>query len=130
MRLDLRHDLPFVSIALTYRGSTLVLQDVLVDTGSGTTILSADAVAAVGLVPEPTDILRTLRGVGGREVVFTRVVDVIQLDTTTIDKPLVEIGGMDYGFAISGILGTDLLQRTGAVIDFKRQVIDLQPGQY
>ena len=124
MRLDLRHDLPFVSLDLDYRGSTLVIPDVLVDTGSASTVISADAVEAIGLVPEPTDVLRTLRGVGGREVVFTRVVDLLRVGAREVRQLLIEVGGMDYGFAISGILGMDFLIRAGAIIDLNRRVIE------
>jgi hypothetical protein len=40
---------------------------VLVDTGSAATLLAADIVAALGIVPLPEDILHTLRGVGGTD---------------------------------------------------------------
>jgi len=124
MRLDLRHELPFVSLVLRYRGASLVVPDVLVDTGSASTIVAADAVSAIGLIPEPTDILRTLRGIGGREVVFTRVLDQIQVGERSLPRFMVEIGGMDYGFAISGILGMDFLLQAGAAIDLGRREID------
>jgi hypothetical protein len=128
MHISLLHDLPFVSVALTYRGLTAIVEDVLVDTGSGGTLVAADAVAALNLVPEPTDVLRTLRGVGGREVVFTRVVDRLRVGERALDQFLVEIGGMDYGFAINGILGMDFLTRSRAVIDFTRNEIEFPQG--
>jgi len=36
----------------------------------------------------------------------------------------IEIGGMNYGFSINGILGMDILTRTGAVIDLNRFTIE------
>jgi hypothetical protein len=32
----------------------------------------------------------------------------------------IEVGAMDYGFAIDGIIGTDFLLQVGAVIDLSR----------
>jgi len=92
---------------------------VLVDTGSATTILAADVVASIHISPLPTDILHTIRGVGGREVVFTRRVDYFQVGEHTLPDLDIEVGGMDYGFEINGILGMDFLTRTGAIINLK-----------
>ena len=36
----------------------------------------------------------------------------------------VEIGGMDYGFEIQGILGMDFLRQTGAVISLKDMTVE------
>lgn len=70
MQLTLRDNLPFTQITIAYQSAAIVLRNVLIDTGSATTILSADAVAAVQIVPSPQDVLYTIRGVGGSEVVF------------------------------------------------------------
>ena len=124
MRIELRHDLPFVSVELTFRGRTVEVPDVLVDTGSASTVVSADAVEAIGLVLEPTDVLDSLRGIGGREFVFRRAIDRLRVGERAVDSFKVEIGGMDYGFAISGILGMDFLAPAGAVIDLGQRLIE------
>jgi hypothetical protein len=72
MQLTLKDDLPFTSVQVAYRGSEMEISDVLVDTGSATTILAADEVAQIGIVPESSDMLYVIRGVGGVETVFTR----------------------------------------------------------
>lgn len=63
IRLTLKDDLPFVQITVTYQGAELEISDVLVDTGSATTILAADHVIGIGIVPEPSDILHGIRTV-------------------------------------------------------------------
>ena len=55
MRLELKDDLPFVSIQVNYQGRLLTISGVLVDTGSATSILSADQVATIDLHPAPND---------------------------------------------------------------------------
>lgn len=119
MRLTLRDELPFVTVTFTHRGASAQVPDMLVDTGSASTLLNADIAAGLGIVPEPTDRLRTLRGVGGREVVFTRQIDRLDVASRGVAGFEVEIGGMDYGFSISGILGMDFLARTGAVLNLR-----------
>ncbi|MEW6363658.1 MAG: retropepsin-like aspartic protease [Acidobacteriota bacterium] len=125
MRLRLKDSLPFVSLTVTYRGLPVEVPEVLVDTGSATTILAADIVEAVRIAPSPEDALCTLRGVGGNEVVFTRRVDSLRLGHFEMAHFEIEIGGMDYGFDINGILGMDCLTRAGAVINLRDMEIDL-----
>jgi predicted aspartyl protease len=120
MRLTLKYSLPFVTVTLAYRQAEIEVSHVLVDTGSARTMFAADMVAQVGLIPEPEDSLLTVRGVGGAEVVFTRVVDRVQVGRQAVEQFEVEVGGMDYGFEINGILGMDFLTCTGAVINLHR----------
>ena len=102
-----------------YKGCQVDVTDVVVDTGSATTLLSADSLAAIGIVPDPHDVLYTIRGVGGIEAVFSRKVDRLLLGTRAVPDFEIEVGGMDYGFSINGILGMDFLLHTGAVIDLR-----------
>ena len=44
MRLTLRDNLPFAQVTVKHRGAELTISDVLIDTGSATTILAADQV--------------------------------------------------------------------------------------
>ena len=117
MRLTLKDDLPFVRITASYHDAEIDIPDVLLDTGSATTILSADQVAQIGIVPEPTDTLYTIRGVGGIETVFTRRIAQIRIGQQQVCDFEIEVGGMDYGFEIQGILGMDFLLQAGAIID-------------
>ena len=65
----------------------------------------------------PEDRLSTIRGVGGSEVVFRRRVDCLQVGEKGLVNFDLEVGGMDYGFAINGILGMDFLTESKAIID-------------
>lgn len=117
MRLRLRDNLPFVGITVAHQRGKIKIPNILVDTGSGGTILSADVLSKIGIVPQPEDTLHTIFGVGGSEVVFTRTVDELKVGTYSVKQFEIEIGGMDYGFDIQGILGMDFLTSAGAKID-------------
>ncbi|HEU5257620.1 MAG TPA: retropepsin-like aspartic protease [Vicinamibacterales bacterium] len=126
MQLTLRHDLAFVTASLTYRGATVSVPVLLVDTGAASTVINADLAADAGVFLEPGDRLRTLRGVGGREYVFVRDVDRLAIGAHGLDDFEVEIGELDYGLEIGGILGMDFLCTAGAVVDLDRMMIEFR----
>ena len=127
MQLTLRDDLILASVTVTYRGHEIEISDVVVDTGSATTMLSTDIVAQVGVVPEMEDVLHFIRGVGGTEVVFSRCVDRLQVGSQCIEQFEIEVGGIDDTFDINGILGMDFLLYTRATIDLNAMRLDF-PG--
>jgi predicted aspartyl protease len=117
MQLVLREGLPFVTLTIAHRGASVDVPNVLVDTGAASTVVNADVAAAVGIVAEHTDRLRKLRGVGGHEFVFVRQLDRLSLGLHGVSDFDIEIGEMDYGFDIDGILGMDFLTTACAIID-------------
>jgi len=127
MELTLRNQLPFVTLTVTYQDNRLDIPWVLLDTGSAGTLLSAAWMARLGIEPEPADILHTIRGVGGTEVVFTRQVDSVGIENRRVADFLIEIGGMDYGISLNGILGMDFLTETGAVINLNKGNLTFEP---
>lgn len=104
-------------MTIAYRNRHLRLADVLLDTGSAGTVFSADRVLSIGLLYEADDPVHRIRGVGGAEFVFSKRVDSLSMGELRIDGFNVEIGAMDYGFELDGILGLDFLMSVGAVID-------------
>lgn len=124
MQLTFRHDLAFVTATLTYSGTSIEIPDVLVDTGAASTVINADHAAEAGIHVRPTDRLRRLRGVGGHEHVFVRRIDRLAIGEQGADDFEIEIGEMDYGFEIGGILGMDFLRAAKAVIDLGKLSID------
>ena len=124
MQLWLRDNLPFTTVMLGYQGQELEIENVLVDTGSASTIFAADVVAAIQITPLPDDILHTIRGVGGSETVFSRVIDYMKMGEKKLAGLEIEVGGMDYGFEIDGILGMDFLTNVGAIINLRDMLIE------
>lgn len=117
MQLTLRDDLIFVSVELEHHAERLTVPDVLIDTGSAGTLFAADLVAAMGITPEPDDLLVQVYGVGGVESVFARRIEGLTVGTERVADFFIHIGGMDYGLTLGGILGMDFLLASGAVID-------------
>jgi predicted aspartyl protease len=127
MRLTLKDDLPFTRLTVAYRGSAITVDNVLIDTGSASTVLAARAVAQIGIVPEMTDVVYTVRGIGGTEAVFTRRIDHVAVEAQRVTDFEIEVGSMNYGFDIDGILGMDFLTRAGAIINLRDLRLDFAP---
>lgn len=120
MKIRIKNGLPFISVTLVHHGQRVTLKNVLLDTGSAGSIFSTDKVAGIGLTYEPDDIVHRIRGVGGSEFVFTKRVDMLKVGELQITDFEIELGAMNYGFEMDGIIGLDFLTQVGALIDLDR----------
>ncbi|KAB3530932.1 aspartyl protease [Alkaliphilus pronyensis] len=120
MKLEFRDGLIFTSIQVVYKGRTMVIKNVVIDTGAAETIISPDVVEELGVIAEPTDKINSFYGVGGSlHNFFTKMVDEIILDKKKLSNIKVDFGIIDPRGCINGLLGLDLLMKIGVVIDLK-----------
>lgn len=117
MNIGFRDGLLFVSVLLEFQGQQLELHNCLLDTGSAGTIFATDQLAIIGIHYEPDDIVHQIYGVGGAEFVFTKRVNRLHLADLTVENFEIEIGAMDYGFPLDGIIGLDFLMAVRAILD-------------
>lgn len=120
MKIRLRDGLPYVVVSITHHGQQLTLENVLLDTGSVGTIFPTDKVLAIDLQYEAEDTVHRIRGVGGAEFVFAKKVDRLSMGELQVNDFEIEVGAMDYGFEIDGIIGMDFLTQVGAVVDLAK----------
>jgi hypothetical protein len=123
VELRLMYGLPIVKIDVTFAGRMLQLKNILLDTGSAGTILDADVVTEIGVKPEGTDQTAVIHGIGGSEIVFTKWFDSVTLGNISVNHCKIEIGVMDYGIDIQGILGFDFIREAKLVIDTARMQV-------
>jgi predicted aspartyl protease len=123
VKLDLKYGLPFCKITLIYKGKSMKLGNVLIDTGSVGTILKMDRVDELGITIEKDDTIETISGVGGIEFVYKKNIDGIKLGNLVISNFIIEVGAMDYGFEINGIIGMNFLREAGAIINLGKMAI-------
>lgn len=119
MLITLVGGLLFVSARVTFQNHELTLDHVLVDTGSVGTVLHSERLFEAGLTFEPTDHVHRVHGIGGSELVVTKTLNRLSLgdDEFVVHDFEVEVGAMDYGIRMDGILGLDCLRHFGLVID-------------
>jgi predicted aspartyl protease len=120
--LEIISSLPFISaVEVSVNNRSITLNKVLVDTGSGGTIFSADLLLDIGVKPEVDDELITITGVGGTEYAFSKTVDTIKVGHLTVSKFRIQVGALDYafdfGFELEGISGMNFLLATKAKLD-------------
>ncbi|MDD5794157.1 MAG: retropepsin-like aspartic protease [Clostridiales bacterium] len=123
VNFKLKYGLPFCSMDIRHKGRILTLDNILIDTGSGGTILKMDEVEKIDISIDVTDSIESIQGVGGSEFVYKKVIDEISLGEFCVNDFKVEIGVMDYGFNIDGIIGINFLKEINAVIDLKNMMI-------
>jgi hypothetical protein len=92
MNIEVKHGLPFVAVTIRYRGSELLLERVLLDTGSAGTIDNANF-------------------------------EFIHFGDVSLEDFQVEIGNMDYGMEINGIIGFDFISAANLLIDTKNMLV-------
>lgn len=122
-RLVIEDGLLLTDLEITFRGQSLCFQRVLVDTGSGGTIISTDLAESIGIIAEVDDMIYRISGVGGSEFVFSKIVDSIKIRETETRDFQIEVGSMNYGFDLDGIIGLDFLQQIKAIIDIDQLTI-------
>ncbi len=120
MQISLRNGLPYVRVVLEYEGNMMELQDVVLDTGSATSIFPVEQVAEIGMYIEPDDPILEIHGVGGVEYVVEKWMGSVQLGELQANNLRIEVGAMQDGLDIDAILGMDFLLETRAVIDLGR----------
>lgn len=116
--IQVAYGLPFVSVIVSANGKDIEIDRVLLDTGSAATIFKTDDIEQLDVLLSLTDEITFMRGVGGREPVVEKRVDSIAFGDLVISPMTIQIGALDYGFPINGILGLDFLLQTGAQINF------------
>jgi predicted aspartyl protease len=123
-KLVVEDGLLLTDMKLTFRERTLSLERVLVDTGSGSTIVSTDWAESIGIVAEENDMIYRISGVGGSEFVYSKTIDSIRIGEREVVSFPLEIGAMNYGFDLNGIIGLDLLQQIRAIININKLTLD------
>jgi len=119
MKFDIVNGLPFICFNLRHQGQLVSIEHALIDTGSAATIISADYLDTFGITPEHSDQVHRMTGIGGFEYVVQKNIDSLLVGDSVIDNVPIQLGNMNSGFNINAILGTDVLLRINALIDYK-----------
>jgi hypothetical protein len=82
-----------------------------------------DIVEKIGLIDEAGDTIYRISGVGGSEFVFLKVIDSLKIGNLEVNDFTIEIGAMDYGFELDGIVGLVFLKKVGEIIDLENMIL-------
>lgn len=116
-------DLKFVdgllqtSLSLSFKGRSMTLDKLVVDTGASHTLLSADAVTDIGVYFEYGDKIVSAFGIGGEDSCFRKKFSTVQLGEFQIDNFNLDVGLLHEKLDINGLIGLDLLMQAHVILD-------------
>lgn len=120
MKIQMKDGLPLVSVLISYDKKSVLLEDILLDTGCSTTIFDTDEVEEIGLVVDRKKG-RPIRmyGVGGEsELCYEQTVSNLGIDSYFMESFPIQLGITKETYGFNGILGVDFMIKSGMIIDF------------
>jgi predicted aspartyl protease len=121
MQIEFTHDLLQTSMTIRYKGHSLTIDNLVIDTGAAHSLLSSDIVSEIGIKFENGDKLLRSFGIGGDEYTFQKRIDQIQIGDLIMEDIPIDFGvfheDIDH---INGLIGLDILKSGNMVIDLHR----------
>lgn len=118
MQIALVDNLLQTSMTIHYKGSSMTIDHLVIDTGAAHSLLSSDVASQVGIHFENGDRLVRSFGIGGDEYSFQKRVNRIQLGRFVLNDILIDFGVFHEGIEhINGLIGLDILKSAEMVID-------------
>lgn len=120
INLKLKHSLLFCELDITIDNKKVHLNNVLIDTGSATTLINSDYILLDG-----SEKFINIYGVGGYEAVLNKHFDTISLNNIPLNNMVLSVGELDYGINIDMLIGLDLLKLLNTNISIKDMTLEL-----
>lgn len=123
MKLSYDGQLITTTLTITFRGKMLKIYDVIVDTGSSHTVISPDVLEQIGVRYEDGDSIYEAYGIGGTVPFYTKIMDILELDTFKLLDFELDIGMLPNNH--NGLLGLDILKAYNFTINLEE--LELTP---
>jgi len=125
MKIHLVNGLPIVTLPLSYKNKSTLLNNVLLDTGCSTTIFDNDLVEPIGI---DIDFINgksvRMYGVGGSsELCYQQIISDLSIDSIVLKDFTIQLGLTKEPYGFDAILVVDFLYKYGLRIDFEKLVI-------
>ncbi|OPH54818.1 hypothetical protein BC351_30705 [Paenibacillus ferrarius] len=121
MQIEFAYNLLQTSMTICYKGRSLTINNLMIDTGAAHSLLSSDIVSEIGIEFENGDKLVRSFGIGGEEFSFQKQVDQIRLGNLVMNDIKIDFGVFhdDINY-INGLIGLDILKSGNMIIDLKQ----------
>ncbi|WP_028560538.1 aspartyl protease family protein [Paenibacillus pinihumi] len=128
MKLKLRHSLPIVSLTLNRNDHSIILHNVLFDTGCAATVFDTDALAAIGIhIDFINGRAKRMYGVGGTsEICYEQKITDLCIENIALTDFPIQLGSIQEPYGFDGIVGIDFMIRAKCKVNFETLNIELE----
>jgi predicted aspartyl protease len=117
-KITIEDESAFVPVTIYANGQSLRLEYVLIDTGSGATVFKTQDLESIGVKISMEDAIVYMVGIGGSEAVVEKQIEALEVGDLRVSPFKIQLGKLNYGFKMDGILGLDFLLKTSAQLNF------------
>ncbi len=118
VKIQFKNGLLYTSIELTHEGKSIIVNDVIIDTGAFHTIISPYYLEELQAEFTDDDILIEAYGYGGASSYAVRKrIDTISCEHITLSDFKIDFGEIDPDEKVNGLLGLDFFRKAGIVLD-------------
>lgn len=119
MKFKMDDHLPLINIDIQYDGNRKLFHNILLDTGSSSTILDTDLCEEIGLLLDLENaITRKMYGIGGSEIVIEQKVSGMLIDRFPLNDFTIQLGNVREMHGFDAIIGSDFFVSNKLTIDF------------
>ncbi len=86
MTIEIKNGMPYVTVILVHRQREIVLNNVLLDTGSYGCLFPIDVAVDLGIKFRQDDELDAIAGVGGTEFIVHKQIDGLKMGTFMVES--------------------------------------------
>lgn len=117
-KLVLKKGLLYTSITLRHDGKSVIVDDVIIDTGAFHTIIAADYLESMDVGFSDDDELVKASGYGGTVCYSVRKkIDSIECGDIIVNNIKLDFGEIDPNERVNGLIGLDYLRAAGVILD-------------
>lgn len=109
MKIHLQKGLPIVSMNLSCNNQSILLPNLLFDTGCAATVFDTDALAQLDIsIDFINGKAKRMYGVGGRsEICYEQIIPELQFEHFVLNDFPVQLGAIQESYGFDGIIGID-----------------------
>ncbi len=126
MKFKLRGGLLYLPVSIVYESQVELIG--IIDTGSAGTVVEIDRFD-IDLLSRNARVI-TMCGVGGTQEAFAQTVSKISIGNALVENFELEFCDLKEDFGSEAIIGSDLLDKLGAVIDYDNREISFRSDRH
>lgn len=119
MKFDYRGGLLYLPITIHYDSETTLTG--IIDTGSAGTVVDVDCFNIDYLSRNARAVV--VHGVGGSQEAFVQTVEFVRIGEQKVEDIEIEFCDLKDDFGFEAIIGSNLLDKLGAIIDYPKREI-------